>query len=282
MAAATRNFIRIHKVHILLFVLTVATTLTAGAFQSGANPFEDIRNLSKGIPFSFTLIIILLFHELSHYFTARAHRTNVTLPYFIPAPTFLGTFGAVIKIRSPLSNRNALFDLGVSGPTASFLLSTIAVIIGLSFSTVTEAIPGRGIYLGDSILFGFLTRVVKGNIPGGHDVLLSPIAFAGWIGLLITAINLIPAGQLDGGHISYSVFGNRHVAIARFTVVLMIVAGFFWFGWFIWAILIAFLGVRHPPPLDEETPLSKRRKIGAILAGLMLILTFVPVPFGGF
>ncbi len=279
-ANSVRKFVVSNRLNVLLFVLTVGTTLIAGALHSGANPLKDPRNLRLGIPFSFTLLSILLFHEFAHYFTAKAHKTKSSLPYFIPAPTFLGTLGAVIKMKSPFPHKSALLDVGIAGPLGSFTLSIAATAFGLLMSPVVDAVPEAGMHLGDSIIFSVIARLVKGPIPEGYDVVLNPIAFAGWIGFLITAMNLLPAGQLDGGHISYSLFGKWHGLVARVVVLLLLGFGFFWSGWFLWsAFIVAFVGLRHPPPLDSITPINKKRKLLGILALLILIITFVPVPF---
>lgn len=275
-----RKFVASNWVNVLLFVLTIGTTLIAGTLQSGADPLKDLRNIRLGIPFSFTLLSILLFHELAHYFTAKFHKTSSTLPYFIPAPTFLGTLGAVIKMKSPFPHKSALFDVGIAGPLASFALSIVAATFGLLISPVVDTVPEGGIHLGDSIIFSAISRLVKGSIPEGHDVMLNPIAFAGWIGFFVTAMNLLPAGQLDGGHIAYSLFGKWHRLIARIAVLVLLGFGFFWPGWFIWSVfIIAFVGLRHPPPVDNITPITKKRKLLGILAFFILIITFVPVPF---
>jgi membrane-associated protease RseP (regulator of RpoE activity) len=267
-----------YLVHILLFLLTAVTTLFAGSFISGGNPFQNFRDILMGAGFSSALLTILLLHELAHYSAAKAHKTTTTLPYFIPAPTFIGTFGAVIKIKSQIRNKKALLDIGASGPFASFALSIIAASIGLANSPVVEAMPEEGIRLGDSLVFAFLVRTLKGSIPEEATVMLNPVAFAGWLGFLVTSLNLIPAGQLDGGHVMYAIAGEKHPLIAKIFVTALLGMGFFWSGWFIWAVLLMFLGVNHPPPVDNRTPLDKRRKILAGAALAVFVLTFTPVP----
>ena len=271
--------IRGNLLNIVLFLLTVVSTLFAGTIQSGGNPFKNIASLRLGIPFSFTLLSILLFHEFAHYFAARAHKTKTTLPYFIPAPTFLGTFGAVIKIKTPIQNRNALLDIGIAGPAASFIVSIIAVVAGLSASRVVCSVPEGSMNLGNSVIFAVLSRMVKGEIPAGHDIMLNPVAFAGWIGFFITAMNLIPAAQLDGGHISYALLGKRHALVARGVFLTLICFGLIWLGWIIWAMLIIVFGLGHPAPVDDVTPLNRKRKLIGIAGFIILILTFVPCPF---
>lgn len=266
------------SVHILLFLATVLTTLAAGSFIAGGNPFSETRDILRGAGFSAALLTILLLHELSHYFAARAHKTSTSLPYFIPAPTFIGTFGAVIKMKSRITNKKALLDVGASGPLASFILSIAAASAGIAGSHVVETLPEGGFRLGDSLIFAFLVRIIKGELPEGSTLMLNPVAFAGWIGFLVTSLNLLPAGQLDGGHVVYSVAGRKHPVIARITVAVLFGMGFFWSGWFVWAVLLVFLGLYHPPPLDDLTPLGLGRKITAGAALCIFVLTFVPVP----
>ncbi len=265
---------------ILLFLATIGTTLLVGTFRRGGNPFQDLGSLRLGMPFSFTLMSILLLHELAHYFTSRRYGVKTSLPYFIPAPTFLGTFGAVIRMKSPMPNRRALLDVGIAGPLAGFVLSVIAVTIGLSLSQVVTNAPKGTLVLGNSLLFKFISRLVKGPLPVGYSIVLHPMAFAGWIGLLITAMNLLPAGQLDGGHIAYALLGRKHSLLARFIFYALLAFGLLWPGWLIWAILIFALGLRHPPPCNDTMPLDRKRKVWALIAFLIFILTFVPAPFG--
>jgi len=268
--------------HVVLFLLTVASTVVAGAIHQGVNPVKYPGQLYKGIPFSATLIIILLSHELSHYFTSKKHKTSSTLPYFIPAPTIIGTFGAVIKMKSPILSRSALIDIGASGPIVGFIFSVIACMAGLEMSkTFVKVEPGMEAYgLGNSLLFYLLTEIfVKVNPPEGFELMLHPVAFAGWIGLLVTSLNLMPAGQLDGGHIAYAFLGPRHRLVSALLVLFLIFMGFFYVGWLVWAGVLMILGLRHPPVYHWEAPLDRRRKwIGAI-ALVIFIITFMPEPF---
>lgn len=267
--------------HLLLFILTLLSTLFVGALQTGADLLKEPGKIYKGIPFSLTLMIILLSHELSHYFTSRRHGVKATLPYFIPAPTIIGTFGAFIKMKSPIVTRKALIDIGASGPIAGFIISVIATIIGLRVSEVVSVTMTQGaLSLGDSILFSFLSRAISGVTPADHDILLNPVAFAGWIGLFVTSINLIPVGQLDGGHIAYAFLGEKHIRLSFALVFLMVLLGLLlWEGWFVWAILLLLLGLRHPPVIYWEVPLDSKRKFIGWLALVIFILTFIPVPF---
>jgi membrane-associated protease RseP (regulator of RpoE activity) len=267
--------------HFILFVLTLLSTLLVGAVQTGADLLKEPGKIYTGIPFSLTLMVILLFHELSHYFASKRHGVDATLPYFIPAPTIIGTFGAFIKMKSPIVTRKALIDIGASGPVAGFIISVIATLTGLSMSKVVSTAQVQGaLTLGDSILFSLLSGMVLGVPPPGYDILLHPVAFAGWIGLFVTSMNLIPVGQLDGGHIAYALLGEKHVRLSVLLIVLMVLFGiFFWEGWLIWAMLLLLLGLRHPPVIYWEVPLDSGRKFTGWLTLLMFILTFIPVPF---
>tara|TARA_B100000315_G_scaffold224382_1_gene229877 strand:+ start:6522 stop:7439 length:918 start_codon:yes stop_codon:yes gene_type:complete len=288
--------------HTILFLLTILTTLSAGAFQSGANPFKTPSHLIEGIPFSATLLCILLTHEMGHYVAARWHGVPATLPYFVPGiPLFIGTFGAVIRMKGPILEKRALFDIGVSGPIIGFVFAVISIFVGLRYSHVVVVDGLVGIQLGEPILFDFLTKIVIGDIPDTYDIVLHPIAFAGWVGLLITALNLIPIGQLDGGHIAYAMFGERQPMIAATLIlpilfylgalsILTIVFPWMevlpgspgWQGWIIWSLLPLLIGLRHPPVLDTHVPLdSKRRLIGWITI-IIFMMSFVPAPFTNF
>ena len=240
--------------HLILFILTIMSTLLVGAMQTGADIFKEPGKIYNGIPFSLTLIVILLSHELSHYFTSKRHGVKATLPYFIPAPTIIGTFGAFIKMKSPIVTRDALVDIGASGPIAGFIFSVIAVIVGLQLSQVVPATQSGGtLDLGDSILFLSLSHMILGATPAGSDILLHPVAFAGWIGLFVTSLNLIPVGQLDGGHIAYALLGEKHTHLSMFLILVMVLLGLLsWEGWFVWCVLLLILGLRHPPVIHWE------------------------------
>lgn len=272
---------KIPYLHIILFIVTFLTTLTAGALQKGLNIFRESGRIIEGLPFAGTLMTILLCHELSHYITSKKHHTKATLPYFIPAPSIIGTFGAFIKMKSPIITRKALIDIGASGPIAGFVVSVIACIVGLSMSEVVSLSNAKGaLGLGDSILFSFLSRVILGIAPDNHDILLHPVAFAGWIGLFVTSLNLIPVGQLDGGHIAFAVLGERHRYISIALVIILAILGiFYWEGWALWAVLMLILGVKHPPVLYWEVPLDSKRRFIGILTFIIFIITFIPSPF---
>lgn len=268
-------------VPLILFILTIITTLFAGALQQGINPIKEFYRIWEGYPFSLSIMTILLGHELGHYFASKAHKTKATLPYFIPAPSIIGTFGAFIKMKSPILTRKALVDIGAMGPLVGFILSLIACFIGLKMSQVIVLTGHDDVFmLGDSILFYLLVKLLLGNIPQGYDVLLHPVAFAGWIGLFVTSMNLLPVGQLDGGHIAYALFGRFHFYISRTVLFIIAVLGFFqWYGWLVWALLLLVLGVDHPPIMIWELRLNRSRKALGLVSFIIFFLTFTPAPF---
>lgn len=269
----------LRPIHVVLFLATLFTTTLAGSFQAGVNPLADLRLLVHGLPFSTTLMGILLVHEMGHFLMSRVHGVEATPPYFIPGPPFLvGTFGAFIRMHTPTS-RKALFDVGAAGPWAGFLVAIPAVFYGLSLSEVRalEASTG-GLVLGDSLVFGWLTRLALGVSPADVTILLHPIALAGWFGLFVTFLNLLPIGQLDGGHVVYALIGRSHRWVARCSLVVIIGLAFLgWQGWVMWAVLVTVLGLDHPPTIDD-TPLDPRRRIAAWLTIVLFAITFMPVP----
>ena len=272
--------------NVVLFLLTLATTVTAGALQEGVNPLEAPEMISKGFPFAFSLMGILLAHELGHYLMARRHGINVTLPYFIPAPPipfFIGTFGAFIKMRSPARDRNMLLDIGAAGPLTGVAVSIPFLVYGFQHSELKMVQGQAAIKLGSSLLLSFLSWLISGPVPEGYDILIHPVGFAGWIGLLVTSLNLIPVGQLDGGHVAYALLGERQNTISRILIAALLGLGFLgWPGWFFWAFLLWIMGFRHPPPLEWWVPLDRKRRIVAWVTIAVFVLTFIPVPFSGF
>jgi membrane-associated protease RseP (regulator of RpoE activity) len=266
--------------NVVLFFLTFISTLTVGALHQGVDIIEHPWRIAKGLPFSLTLLGILLVHEFSHYFTSRKHGVESSLPYFIPAPTLFGTLGAFITMKSRITSRNALMDIGSSGPIAGFLVSVVATVIGLGHSEVQAlSTTGETLALGDSLLFTLLAKLIVGPVPPGFDVYLHPVAFAGWIGFFVTSLNLIPIGQLDGGHIAYAILGEKHKWVSRVLIGVLVVLGVFVFaGWLVWAVLLFFLGSKHPPILYPEIPLDPRRKTVGTIALIIFIFTFIPVP----
>ena len=271
---------KIPYLNIILFVLTFLSTLAVGAMHEGIDLVKEPIKIYKGLPFSFALLAILLAHEFSHYLASKKHMIEASLPYFIPAPTLFGTFGAVIKMKAPITTKNALIDIGASGPIAGFIISVIATIIGLSFSKIMPVQDTVNfIALGDSILFSGLTKVILGAVPANNDVFLHPVAFAGWIGFFVTSINLIPIGQLDGGHILYALLGENHTIISKVLIGVMFIMGFLlWEGWIIWGVLLIILGFRHPPIVYSEMSLDPKRKIIGWISLIIFVLTFTPVP----
>lgn len=272
-------------VHWLLFVLTVATTTWAGAAHQGVDLLREPGRFAAGLPYSVGLLAILGVHELGHYFAARYHGIRVTPPYFIPVPFALGTFGAFIQMRSPTENRKALFDVAAAGPLAGLVVAIPALLIGLRTSTVVAgsagAAPMVGTSAGSSILFALLARLSLGSaLQYGHVLSLSPLAFAGWLGLLITGLNLLPIGQLDGGHVSHALFGwrlgEKIGSVALWSLILLAI--FVWPGLLMWAVIVFFIAGAAVPPLNDVTPLPlKRRWIGyAVFVILGLILAPLP------
>lgn len=266
--------------HLFLFIATLFGTMIAGSLQEGVNPISQPYLIYKGLPFSLTLMLILGVHETGHYITSKRNGVIATLPYFIPAPSFLGTFGAFIKMKSPIPNRRVLLKIGAAGPLAGFAVALPSTIIGLILSEVREpsAVSG-GISLGSSLLLSFLTKSILGVSNDSADILLHPVAFAGWIGLFVTALNLLPIGQLDGGHIIFALSRRLHNLISRVAFVLLLPLGFFWEGWLIWAAAIFIFGINHPPVVDETPSLSKEDRILAAVAIIIFVITFIPVPF---
>ena len=260
---------RRYIIHIVLFILTVASTLIVG-----------------GPAYSFGIILILLGHEMGHYFMSRRYGIKATLPFFLPFPLPpFGTLGAVIRMESTVSSRKALFDTGVAGPFTSLLLSIPAIVIGLRLSEVipTSQIKEGALRLADPLLFSFIQRLVMGEVQQGYDILIHPIGYAGWVGLFVTALNLLPVGQLDGGHIAYALFGRKSRAIFLIAIAVMaFITVFYNPGWFLLLILIILFGFRHPAPLDDQTPLDGKRKFMGGLAFLAFLLSFTPAPFPQF
>ncbi len=267
--------------------------------MAGYDPTQNPAYLLEGIPFSFSLLLILGTHEMGHYVAARIHGVPATLPLFIPGPpVFIGTFGAVIRMKGPILRKHALFDVGVSGPIVGFIFAIGAVVVGLHYSEVVSKDGIVGINLGTPMLFEFLTLMVIGDIPDDYDIVLHPIAFAGWVGFFITALNLIPIGQLDGGHVAYAMYGRRQPRISAIIVTpILLYLGTLgvlsdripwlqempgspgWPGWLVWAFLPLLFGLRHPPVLDHYIPLDRRRTLIGWLAVGIFIVSFVPVPF---
>ncbi len=271
----------------LLFTLTLLTTTSAGAAHQGVNLLREPARFAVGLPYAVGLLAILGVHELGHYFSARYHRIRVTPPYFVPVPFALGTFGAFIQMRSPVESRRALFDVAVAGPLAGLVVAIPLLLIGLPLSHIVPAgTPVQpemtgGASVGSSILFAAVAKLSLGNgLQYGHVLRLHPLAFAGWLGLLVTALNLLPIGQLDGGHIARAMFGNR-VGQTISTVSmwsLILLAIFVWPGLFLWAIIIFFIAGRSVPPLNDVTPITPARRWLGYVTFIILLLIIAPVP----
>lgn len=284
--------------HGLLFGLTVLTTWFAGLFfaqsflstaaASGASLFEP-RVVGLGFLYAVALMTILTGHEMGHYWTCRRYGVLATYPFFLPGPPFLGTFGAFIRIKSPVRFKHQIFDVGANGPLTGFALALPVLVIGLAFSKVgpVPATPDT-ITFGEPLLFKLLSGLFFGPIPEGSSLILHPVGFAGWVGLLVTALNLVPLGQLDGGHVAYALLGRRARLLSRIMVGFLVVMGlFFHLTWIILAAIILFFEFRskmrlqHPPVLDEDAPLGTRRAVLSLVVLLVFILSFIPDPVKG-
>ncbi len=274
--------------NIILFVVTIITTILAGTLLENKNPLSDWTNFVHGLPFSITLLLILGSHEMGHYLAAKRHDVDVSLPYFIPAPTIIGTFGAIIKMRSPIRDKKALIEIGAAGPITGFIIAIPAYIIGLLQSEILPVsnVEG-GVILGDSLLTKFLSYLIYPNIPTGYEVYISSIGFAAWIGLIVTMLNLLPVGQLDGGHITYALFGSFHKKIGYAVLAGITLLGLGLtlggnpsYNWIIWAALVLFfIRVKHPPVFNQHLPVSTTHKFICLFSFIIFILTFIPIPF---
>ena len=280
--------------HMALFVLTLASMTAAGARLQGVNPFTSLAHLSEGIPFAATLLGILTVHEFGHYFTARRWGVRASLPYFLPLPLFLGTLGAVIRIRSPIPDKRALMDIGAAGPLAGFVVAVAVCLVGLPYSTIVQVedfYAGAPIQLGAPLLFEFMSRLVMPPLAPDQMVVLGPVAFAGWVGLFITAFNLFPVGQLDGGHVTYALFGRWHGLIARLCFACLLAMGVYgilslmwggphpgWPGWLGLAVLLSIFGTDHPAPYKPNIPLDRRRSGIGYRSLAVFAVCFTPVP----
>ena len=273
--------------HWFLFFAALATTTWAGALHAGVNLLQQPERFAVGLPYSIALMLILGAHELGHYYAAKVHGVRVTPPYFIPVPFALGTFGAFIKIKSLTPDRRALFDVAVAGPLTGLVFAIPALLIGLRYSQV---IPGHmqtfmgstGVNVNSSVLLACLAKLSLGaSVLDGDHLLLHPLAFAGWLGLIVTALNLLPIGQLDGGHMSHAIFGSRHArAISMAAMVsLFLLALFVWQGLMFWAFIVFFIaGTRDAPAANDVTPVGLPRRALGYLTFALLLLIIVPIP----
>jgi membrane-associated protease RseP (regulator of RpoE activity) len=286
--AAGRERSRV-TLNVVLFALTVVSTLLAGTQFVGSPTFDALRGapswwwLFSGVPFAATLLATLGVHEFGHYFTARHYGVSVSLPYFIPVPPpfLFGTLGAVIRMRSPAQDRNALFDIAVAGPIAGLVIAVPALILGIHWSTVAPVAPGTWVTFGDSALTRLLVGLRFGPIPQGMKLYTHPMFDAAWVGLLVTALNLMPVGQLDGGRIAYALFGRRHKTLGVVTFVALLALGAVtWsLNWVAWGFFVLFfVGFHHGPPLDDLTPLTPGRRVVGVACLLLLVLLVPPIP----
>ena len=280
--------------HFVLAVATLATTTLIGGmhlvafdadFQPIAPDYTWISFTLNGLWYALTILAILGAHEAGHYFACRYYGVDASLPYFIPAPPPLltGTLGAFIRIRTPITSKRVLFDVGVAGPIAGFVVMLPALVAGLAMSRTVPIPPDfSGMELGEPLLFQGAARLVWGQVPDSLSLNLHPMAFAAWFGMLATALNLIPIGQFDGGHIAYAVLGRRASRVTLGAVAVAIGLSIYASSWIIWTLLAVFLlykfGWRHPPVWDEEIPLDPASRWVALLALVILVLCFTPVP----
>ncbi len=287
--------------NILLFLATIFSTFFVGISlginykypeliaqnaQTAVDVLSDPGILTLSLTYVVVLLAILLGHELGHFLTCRHYQINATLPYFIPAPTLIGTLGAFIKIKSPITRKQQLFDIGIAGPLTGFCLSIPALVYGISLSKAIPPVSREEAFVyvfGEPMIFKIFGSLFLTDVPADSNLVLHPIAFAGWVGILITSFNLFPVGQLDGGHVSYALLGPKSKYLARFFLGVFVVMGvLFWVGWFVWALLLIFLGLRHPRIVDETGPLSPRRKFLGYLLVVIFVLSFIPDPIKGY
>lgn len=290
--------------HLILLILTFMTTYFMGmvevtSFDSLVNGVEQAQLTQlltlqitpqqhfAALVYTLALLGFLGAHEMGHYFMCRHYGIKATLPYFLPNPLIFGSFGAVIRIKSPIRNKKMLFDVGIAGPLAGFAIAVPLLFIGMmqSHILIPSGVAAAGgeenfITLGEPLIQNIINKIIYTD-PGSKAIFLSPLAWVGWFACLVTAINLLPVSQLDGGHIFYAVFGKKHYFVSIAVVVAMVLVALFmgYFGWLVWALMIVVLfRLKHPPLLDEEVPLGLKRKLLALVALAVLILCFVPVP----
>jgi membrane-associated protease RseP (regulator of RpoE activity) len=284
-------------VAVVLFVLTLLTSLVAGAHFAAAYAHNQSASLDalmqtfriayhhpsfmlSGLPFAFTLMTILLAHELGHFFACRHHHIRASYPYFIPAPTLIGTFGAFILIRSPLRSSRALFDVGASGPLVGFVFALPALAYGVLHARLVPTLAtdtNADVVFGVPLIMKLIAAILQPNARAA-DLLLDPVGRAAWVGLFATALNLLPVGQLDGGHIVRSVSPRAHPWISLLLPLLLLPLGYFWRGWLIWAAILLVLQFFRMAPIYDPTPLDPDRRFGAVVALLVFLLCFMPSP----
>ncbi|MBN2355341.1 site-2 protease family protein [candidate division KSB1 bacterium] len=253
-------------INIILFILTILSTYVTG-----------------GLWYSASIITILLCHEMGHFIMCRLYKVPATLPFFIPFPFAnpFGTMGAVIQMKGGIPSRKALFDIGAGGPLAGLVVTLPIIFIGLSLSDVVISTPSEqtGLILGESLLFKALAYATKGPLQQNQDIMLHPVAYAGWAGLFVTALNLLPIGQLDGGHVMYSLFGEKSRYITYGFLLVLGIMAIFYPGWALLFALLVFFGRRHPAPWDDYTPIDRKRRILGYIIFIIFIISFTPEPF---
>ena len=294
-------------VQLVLLLLTLATTTfmggcqyysfmqdlaTAGEVSSTAPPLTSLflqpMFYVHGLWYSLTILAILGCHEMGHYMACLRYHVLATRPFFLPAPLMTGTLGAFIRIKSRIPNKTALFDIGIAGPIAGFVIAVPALFLGLMLSRIDQLPADQSglIELGEPLLFKFAAWLVWGPVADGYSINMHPMAFAAWFGLLATALNLFPISQLDGGHIAYSVFGRRSTIVSMVMIVAAVGLTFVSSSWIVWTVLTVVmmfvLGPHHPPTLDDDQPIDHNRRLLAVVALIILLLCFTPAPIGPF
>ncbi len=291
-----RPSLRSLVIAIVLLVLTAISTLAAGtqfatAYAQGRQPsFDDFavsyfepffqpRLFLPGIPFAATLMGILLAHELGHFFACRHYQIHASYPFFIPAPTLIGTLGAFIRIRSPIVNRRALFDVALAGPLVGFLVAVPAFALAIAHSKFVAAGQEQPLVVfGRPLIERILEALLRPGVPH-QAILLDPVGRAAWVGIFATALNLLPGGQLDGGHILYAIASHRHRLITLAVAIALVpLAIHYWLGWILWAGLLLAIGFRHPPLMDRWQPLDRARRCWSLIALAIFVLCFMPAP----
>ena len=280
--------------HLVLFLLTVASTLMVGAdhfagfygdFGTRTVDLSGTALLLSGLWYSASILAILGAHEFGHYYACRYYGVDASLPFFLPAPLPLtGTLGAFIRIRQPIPGKRELFDIGIAGPIAGFMVAVPVLLVGMGLSRIT-ALPGNTsgfVELGEPLLFKAVAWLYWGTPPDGYSINMHPMAFAAWFGMLATALNLFPIGQLDGGHISYAVLGRKSTIVTLGTVGALIALTFVSTSWLVWTaltvVMLLTFGPRHPRTIDEHVPLDKGRLWLALFALVMFVVCFTPAP----
>jgi membrane-associated protease RseP (regulator of RpoE activity) len=282
-------------VNVVLLLLTIATTTDIGrAYYAGfvagfggtAPAMSAVSLIVHGFWYSGTVLAILGCHELGHYIACRYYDVDASLPFFLPFPFIIsGTLGAFIRIREPIPQKRILFDIGIAGPIAGFLVAVPALFIGIAMSNLVrlpDPLPPGTLMFGEPLIYKIASRLLWGTLPSGYDLNLHPMAFGAWFGLLATALNLFPVGQLDGGHISYAVLGRKSSYVTLAAIGVGIALSFLARSWIVWSVLmiimLSVIGRHHPPVFDEEIPLDRARLWLALFALVMFILCFMPVP----